>query len=98
MANNWGTMNIQTWVNERHGRATQLALALKIKPPSVSAWVTGKKRVPIQQCMPIERATEGAVTRRDLRPDDFHIHWPDLAQAQALTAPAATENVAESGV
>lgn len=32
--------------------------------------------------MPIERATEGAVTRRDLRPDDYHIHWPELACVQ----------------
>lgn len=27
----------------------------------------------------IERATNGAVTRRDLRPDDWHLIWPELA-------------------
>ena len=30
-------------------------------------------------CLAIERATGGAVTRRDLRPDDCHLIWPDLA-------------------
>lgn len=30
-------------------------------------------------CLAIERATNGAVTRRDLRPDDCHLIWPDLA-------------------
>ena len=29
-------------------------------------------------CLAIERATNGAVTRRDLRPDDCHLIWPDL--------------------
>lgn len=33
----------------------------------------------------IERATDGAVTRRDLRPADWHLIWPEL------TAPTRTE-------
>lgn len=28
----------------------------------------------------IERAAKGAVTRRDLRPDDWHLIWPELAK------------------
>lgn len=30
-------------------------------------------------CVSIERATNGAVTRRDLRPDDWARIWPELA-------------------
>jgi DNA-binding transcriptional regulator YdaS (Cro superfamily) len=30
-------------------------------------------------CLAIETATGGAVTRRDLRPGDWHRIWPDLA-------------------
>lgn len=37
-------------------------------------------------CVAIERATSGAVTRRDLRPDDWQDIWPELA---ALTTAAA---------
>lgn len=32
-------------------------------------------------CVAIERATDGAVTRRDLRPDDWRDIWPELAEA-----------------
>jgi len=42
--------------------------------------------------LPIKRATQGAVTRRDLRPHDYAQIWPDLAegaQAQTQTKDAA---------
>lgn len=41
--------------------------------------------------MPIERATQGAVTRRDLRSDDYLIHWPELATPLSLTPPVDTD-------
>jgi len=31
-------------------------------------------------CVAIERETNGAVTRKDLRPDDWQEIWPELAQ------------------
>lgn len=31
-------------------------------------------------CVRIERATAGAVTRRDLRPDDWADIWPELVE------------------
>jgi DNA-binding transcriptional regulator YdaS (Cro superfamily) len=34
-------------------------------------------------CLAIERTTNGAVTRRDLRPDDCASIWPDLAETVA---------------
>jgi len=60
-----------------------LAKALGVQPPSVSDWITGKKAVPLDRCTAIERATLGAVTRQDLRPDDWQEHWPELDAAQA---------------
>lgn len=36
-------------------------------------------------CVAIERATGGAVSRQDLRPDDYWLYWPDLP------APASKE-------
>lgn len=44
----------------------------------VHQWARGVKPVPVARCMQIERATGGAVTRAELRRDDYHIHWPDL--------------------
>lgn len=37
----------------------------------------GRKPSP-QYCLAIEQATNGAVTRSDLRPDDYWVIWPDL--------------------
>lgn len=36
----------------------------------------------------IERATGGAVTRSDLRPDDCHLIWPDLVKRKGAPAKA----------
>lgn len=33
-------------------------------------------------CVAIERVTNGAVSRRDLRPDDWQQHWPELLPAR----------------
>jgi len=33
----------------------------------------------------IERATNGQVTRRDLRPHDWRSIWPELVESQAST-------------
>ena len=40
-----------------------------------------KQRIGPELCVAIERATNGAVTRRDLRPDDWQDIWPELAIA-----------------
>lgn len=32
------------------------------------------------RCVAIERATNGAVTRKDLRPHDWRDIWPELAE------------------
>lgn len=42
-----------------------------------------ERGVPIEWCARLEQATAGAVTRRHLRPDDFHEIWPELAAKEA---------------
>lgn len=42
-----------------------------------------------ENCLSIERATGGQVTRQDLRPDDYWLIWPDLPAPQESTT--ATE-------
>lgn len=60
---------------------TQIALAKAIEaaPSFVNQWVNGTRPVPPAYCTAIERITGGLVTRRELRPDDCHEIWPDLA-------------------
>lgn len=47
-----------------------------ISAQAVDKWKNGK--VPPERCPAIESATGGAVTRRDLRPDDWWLIWPEL--------------------
>ena len=96
MANNL-RMNFKDWVNGQRGRSLAIAQALGVTPPVVSDWVTGKKGVPLERCVQIERATNGEVRRQDLRPVDWQDIWPELAQAHANPAQAATETVAPQG-
>lgn len=42
-------------------------------------------------CVAIEGVTDGKVTRRDLRPDDWQDIWPELADPQPNTAPAPAQ-------
>lgn len=88
-------MKLNVWTNEQRGRSLGLANALGITPPVVSDWCTGKKGVPLERCAAIERATEGAVTRQDLRPDDWRDIWPELAEAKAEQAQDAISAVTE---
>lgn len=51
------------------GSQAALAKALKVKPQHVWNWLNRDSRVPAEQVLPIEAATEGKVTRHELRPD-----------------------------
>ncbi len=67
------------------GSASALARALNVTPQAVFFWRNGDRSIPADKCLAIERATAGVVTRRDLRPDDYWLIWPDLP---APTPPA----------
>ena len=70
-------MKLRTYIDQKRGRASSLARALKITPVLVSQWAGGRP-VPIERCPAIEAATGGAVLRSDLRPDDWWLIWPEL--------------------
>lgn len=60
---------------------------LGISKQSISNWKYSGS-VPAKHCVAIERVTFGQVTRKDLRPNDWHEIWPELAAAPANTAQA----------
>lgn len=77
MAKNPGRMNLQAWISAQRGRQTTLAGALGIKPPTVSEWCSGIKRVPVERCAVVESFSGGAVTCEILRPDVAWSRIPD---------------------
>lgn len=82
---------LQDVIRERG--VTKLAADLGLSTMRVFNW--GKRGVPVEWCAEFERATNGAVTRRDLRPDDWRLIWPELAapappaSADAISRPKA---------
>lgn len=59
------------------GGRRALAERLAVTQSAIGNWKA--RGVPIMIAAAIESATAGAVTRRDLRPDDWHLIWPELA-------------------
>lgn len=78
---------IDYFASER-GAQAKLAKTTGICASSLSAWATGDRPVPVNRCLQIERATEGKVTRPELR-DDWANFWPELR----IAAPSAVGEV-----
>jgi len=72
-------MELNSYLKRNHGNASRLAATLGLSPVLISQWAVGGRPVPITRCPAIERATNGLVTRRDLRPNDWWAIWPELA-------------------
>lgn len=70
--------NLNDAINECGGPG-KLACKIGASANQVINWRV--RGVPILFCPAIERATDGAVTRRDLRPDDWWLIWPELVTA-----------------
>lgn len=67
---------------QKNKNVTRKSLAEKIgvHPINIGMWANGKRKVPLEHCTKIEIATGGAVTRKDLRPDDWHEIWIELVE------------------
>lgn len=84
-------MDLKTYCEQERGRQATLAAAIKVPPVSISNWAGRKRPVPLPHVLPIERATQGRVTRRELRPEDWHVYWPAENGGEpmpAISAPA----------
>lgn len=69
----------------------ELAQRVGVSDMQVRQWQHGyKQRKPSPAyCVAIEQATGGVVRRRDLRPGDWHLIWPELVQC---TPPSLAPN------
>lgn len=80
-------MNALETAIETAGGVGKLAAAIGVGQPVVSNWRARGTTLDAVHCAAIERATKGAVTRRDLRPDDWHLIWPELAKPARKAKP-----------
>ncbi|WP_081760435.1 transcriptional regulator [Bordetella petrii] len=76
-------MNLNSYLNRDDSvSAAALARHVGVSPALLYQWRTGRRPVPVEHCAAVELATDGAVTRQELRPDDWQRIWPELAAQQ----------------
>ncbi|HDR8947288.1 TPA: helix-turn-helix domain-containing protein [Burkholderia vietnamiensis] len=73
------------------GGLSALARTLGVAPSTVHQWLTLDRPVPPRRCSAIERATDGEVSRKDLRPNDWAQYWPELDSARSPASPDDTQ-------
>ena len=69
---------------DKPGIRAGIVAALDVSHQVISNWKS--RGVPIEHCTAIEKATKGAVTRQELRPDDWQAIWPELVRKSKQTA------------
>ena len=79
---------LKTWLSAERGRGVRLAAHLHVPPSFVAKMASGDKSIPLEHASAIERFTAGAITRRDIRPDDWQDIWPELAESEPKPTPA----------
>jgi len=65
-----------------------ICASIGVSQQAITNWKS-RGVVPVEHCAAIELATDRAVRRWELRPDDWHLIWPELIAAEG--APAPTE-------
>lgn len=76
-------MKLSDYIRAERGNGVALAGALSVSPSYLSQLAAPDATVSPARCVEIEKATQGAVTRRDLRPDDWMAIWPELAMTDS---------------
>ncbi len=81
-------MNLHEYLNKIEN-SNRFSKRIGVPLPSISNWRHKKRPVPIEKALVIESATNGLVTRKELRPNDWQTLWPELAQTQNNSEEAA---------
>ena len=79
-------MDLRAYIVNREARR-ELSAALEVPDAYLWQMATNRRPVSPERCVDVERLTSGAVTRMDLRPDDWHRIWPELAAAHPDRVP-----------
>lgn len=74
-------MNLKTYLAEMsRGGPSAFAASIGVSLSYLSQLASGAASVSPARCVEIEQITNGAVSRRELRPDDWRLIWPELSE------------------
>lgn len=80
MSNTMAKMTHWTTLFDRRGFQASLARRFGKPKTTINAW--RKTGIPVPFCAGVEEECGGEFTRRDFRPEDWQMIWPELAEAQ----------------
>lgn len=72
-------MNIAQYLQKTGMTQAAFASAVGVTQSMAWQWISGRRPIPIERCVAIERVTNGDVSRAELRPEDWARIWPELA-------------------
>lgn len=78
-------MDLRGYCANNYGKQSDIARKIGVSCSYMNQMVTGYRPIPVEYCARIELATDGTVTRKDLRPDDWQEIWPELVEQQHET-------------
>jgi DNA-binding transcriptional regulator YdaS (Cro superfamily) len=73
-------MNLATYLKKTQLNKAAFAREIGISSALLYQFEKGIRPVPPRHCPAIEAASDGKVTRKDLRPTDWQLIWPTLAE------------------
>jgi DNA-binding transcriptional regulator YdaS (Cro superfamily) len=88
-------MDLKTYLLQERGRQAALARAIGAHAPDISRWADGSRPIPSRYGAPIEKATGGLVSRKEMFPDEWNVIWPELALRAHVSARRPAPVVAE---
>lgn len=79
-------MNISDYLKAQEITQTKFADDVGVSVSMVGQWISNHRPVTPEKCVVIEKLTKGQVTRKDLRPSDWKLIWPELATSNKKVA------------
>jgi DNA-binding transcriptional regulator YdaS (Cro superfamily) len=87
-------MDLKNYLANSDTTKAAFARSIGVSAALLHQWIEQIRPVAPQHCPQIEKQTAGAVTRAELRPDDWHLIWPELDVDQQRRA---TDPIPEAG-
>lgn len=72
-------MNLSNYLTQSGIKQSEFARQIDVHPAMLYQWLKGIRPIAVKHCSKIESSTNGLVSRRDLRPDDWASIWPELS-------------------
>lgn len=76
-------MDIKTYLSKNGISQSAFAEMTGVTQGMVWQWLQGLRPVSPSSCVVIEKFTNNDISRRDLRPDDWHEIWPELVKSKS---------------